>query len=102
MWPALRTANWSQTTTATFSLVEAPFGERPGDTGVITRILSALDRPPLNCCSQGRLLEIMPATGITHLIVNSPYDEPKHHWHYLRETQKFSLDRKSTRLNFSH
>ena len=33
----------------------------------------------------------MPAKGITHLIVNSPYEEPKHHWHYHRETQKFSL-----------
>ena len=31
------------------------------------------------------------ASGITHLIVNSPYAEPKHHWHYLRETQTFSL-----------
>jgi type III restriction enzyme len=30
--------------------------------------------------------------GITHLIVNSPYDEPKHHWRYHRETQKFSLE----------
>ena len=30
--------------------------------------------------------------GITHLIVNSPYDEPKHHWYYHRETQKFSLN----------
>ena len=29
--------------------------------------------------------------GITHLIVNSPYDEPRHHWHYHRETQQFSL-----------
>lgn len=33
----------------------------------------------------------MPDKGITHLIVNSPYDEPKHHWHYQRETQTFSL-----------
>ena len=33
----------------------------------------------------------MPASGLTHLIVNSPYDEPKTHWHYHRETQKFSL-----------
>ena len=33
----------------------------------------------------------MSTKGITHLIVNSPYDEPKHHWHYHRETQKFSL-----------
>lgn len=31
------------------------------------------------------------ASGLTHLIVNSPYDEPKHHWHYQRETQRFSL-----------
>jgi hypothetical protein len=30
-------------------------------------------------------------SGITHLIINSPYDEPKQHWHYHRETQKFSL-----------
>ena len=27
----------------------------------------------------------MPVSGITHLIVNSPYEEPKHHWHYHRE-----------------
>jgi type III restriction enzyme len=33
----------------------------------------------------------MASKGITHLIVNSPYDEPKHHWHYQRETQTFSL-----------
>ena len=32
------------------------------------------------------------ASGITHLIVNSPYDEPKAHWHYHRETQRFSLE----------
>ncbi len=31
------------------------------------------------------------ASGITHLIINSPYGEPKAHWHYHRETQKFSL-----------
>lgn len=31
------------------------------------------------------------ASGITHLIVNSPYAEPKAHWHYHRETQRFSL-----------
>ena len=30
--------------------------------------------------------------GIQHLIVNSPYDEPKHHWLYHRETLKFSLE----------
>jgi len=29
------------------------------------------------------------ASGITHLIVNSPYDEPKHHWHYHRDTLTF-------------
>ncbi len=34
----------------------------------------------------------MATKGITHLIVNSPYDEPKHHWHYERETQKFLLE----------
>jgi type III restriction enzyme len=33
----------------------------------------------------------MPASGITHLIINSPYEEPKRYWHYQRETQKFSL-----------
>jgi hypothetical protein len=33
----------------------------------------------------------MSKKGTTHLIVNSPYDEPKHHWHYHRETQTFSL-----------
>src|SRR5476651_645891 len=33
----------------------------------------------------------MASKGITHLIINSPYDEPKQHWHYHRETQKFSL-----------
>lgn len=30
--------------------------------------------------------------GITHLIVNSPCDEPKHHWLYHREKQKFTLE----------
>ncbi len=33
--------------------------------------------------------EIMAASGITHLIVNSPYEEPKYHWHYDRETRTF-------------
>jgi hypothetical protein len=32
------------------------------------------------------------AKGLTHLLVNSPYDKPKHLWHYHRETQKFSLE----------
>jgi len=30
--------------------------------------------------------------GIAHLIVNSPYDEPKYHWLYHRETRSFSLE----------
>lgn len=34
----------------------------------------------------------MPAKGITHLIINSPYAAPKHHWRYHRETQKFSFE----------
>jgi type III restriction enzyme len=33
----------------------------------------------------------MAASGITHLIINSPFEEPKRHWHYQRETQKFLL-----------
>jgi type III restriction enzyme len=31
-------------------------------------------------------------SAITHLIVNSPYDEPKHHGHFHRETRNFSLN----------
>ena len=34
---------------------------------------------------------MMERRTIDRLIVNSPYDEPKHHWHYHRDTQKFSL-----------
>jgi len=34
----------------------------------------------------------MPASGITHLIVNSPYEEPRRHWLYRREKQKFTLE----------
>jgi len=34
----------------------------------------------------------MPATGITHLIINSPYEEPRCHWHYRREKQRFSQE----------
>jgi type III restriction enzyme len=34
----------------------------------------------------------MPASGITHLIVNAPYEEPKRHWLYRRETRTFSLE----------
>jgi hypothetical protein len=30
-------------------------------------------------------------SGLTHLIINSPYEEPKRHWLYHRETQTFSL-----------
>jgi type III restriction enzyme len=33
----------------------------------------------------------MATSGITHLIINSPFEEPKRHWHYQRETQKFLL-----------
>ena len=33
----------------------------------------------------------MPA-GITHLIINSPYEEPAQHWQYHRETRTFSLE----------
>ncbi|MEW5980091.1 MAG: BPTD_3080 family restriction endonuclease [Acidobacteriota bacterium] len=29
---------------------------------------------------------------ITHLIINSPYEEPPRHWHYRRETRNFSLE----------
>jgi type III restriction enzyme len=34
----------------------------------------------------------MASKGIQHLIVNSPYVEPKHHWLYHRETLTFSLE----------
>jgi type III restriction enzyme len=34
----------------------------------------------------------MQATGITHLIINSPYGEPKQHWLYHPETKKFTLE----------
>ncbi len=34
----------------------------------------------------------MPATGITHLIVNSPFKEPERYWRYERERQRFSLE----------
>lgn len=33
----------------------------------------------------------MPQTTIDRLIINSPYEEPKHHWRYDRETQLFDL-----------
>lgn len=33
----------------------------------------------------------MASSGITHLIVNSPFGEPKRHWYYQRETQTFLL-----------
>src|SRR4030095_9115246 len=29
---------------------------------------------------------------ITHLIINTPYEEPRQHWHYQRETRSFSLE----------
>lgn len=34
----------------------------------------------------------MSATGITHLIINSPYDEPKKFWRYKPETKRFILE----------
>lgn len=42
---------------------------------------------------QQRPFETMPAAGITHLIINSPFAEPMCHWHYQREKQKFSLEK---------
>jgi len=41
----------------------------------------------------------MSTKGLTHLIVNPPYDEPKHPCHYHRETQTFSLKRWPTVKN---
>lgn len=34
----------------------------------------------------------MDSTGITHLIINSPFEEPTSHWHYTRETRSFSRE----------
>ena len=31
----------------------------------------------------------MARTSIDHLIINSPYEEPKHYWSYDRETRTF-------------
>src|SRR5215203_4837055 len=33
----------------------------------------------------------MSASGITHLIINSPFAEPQRHWSYEREKLKFKL-----------
>ena len=33
----------------------------------------------------------MPRTTIDRLIINSPYEEPKYHWRYDRETRTFEL-----------
>ncbi len=33
----------------------------------------------------------MTASGITQLIINSPYEEPQRHWRYDRETRLFDL-----------
>jgi type III restriction enzyme len=35
----------------------------------------------------------MPSQTISHLIINSPYEEPSQHWYYHRETRNFSLER---------
>ena len=32
------------------------------------------------------------STGITHLIINSPFEEPSSHWSYNRETRTFSRE----------
>jgi type III restriction enzyme len=34
----------------------------------------------------------MDSTGITHLIINSPFEEPSSHWRYNRETRTFSRE----------
>ena len=34
----------------------------------------------------------MDSTGITHLIINSPFEEPTSHCHYTRETRSFSRE----------
>ncbi len=34
----------------------------------------------------------MSSPTISHLIINSPYEEPRQHWHYHRETRSFSLE----------
>ena len=33
----------------------------------------------------------MNKTAIDQLIINAPYEEPKHYWRYDRETRTFSL-----------
>jgi len=33
----------------------------------------------------------MARTTVDHLIINSPYEEPKYHWHYDRQTRTFEL-----------
>jgi type III restriction enzyme len=33
----------------------------------------------------------MPRTTIDRLIINSPYEEPKYHWHYDRKTRTLEL-----------
>jgi len=34
----------------------------------------------------------MESAGITHLIINSPFEEPSSHWSYNRETRTFSRE----------
>jgi type III restriction enzyme len=34
----------------------------------------------------------MDSTGITHLIINSPFEEPSSHWNYNRESRSFSRE----------
>ena len=33
----------------------------------------------------------MPCTTVDRLIINSPYEEPRHHWRYDREARAFEL-----------
>ena len=42
----------------------------------------------------------MASSGITHLIINSPFAEPQRHWSYQRETLKFKRGEKMCVLQF--
>jgi len=44
----------------------------------------------------------MTASGITQLIINSPYEKPQRHWRYERETWNFkSPSRQTLRHSFA-
>jgi type III restriction enzyme len=38
----------------------------------------------------------MAQSTIDRLIINSPYEEPAHHWSYERETRLFELSKDAT------